>query len=96
MQKSFLTCGSGRTARMSIKKYDDKYLFAIAQASSTKTPLPNTREEGAIKRRCWYVCHIEALVVETNTGDGAGILVALPHDFYKEVAKDIGFELAPR
>ncbi|KAL8537958.1 hypothetical protein ACS0TY_000050 [Phlomoides rotata] len=32
---------------------------------------------------------------ETNTGDGAGILVGIPHDFYKEVTKDAGFELPP-
>jgi hypothetical protein len=44
----YFTCGSGRTARMSIKKYDDRYLLAIAQVSSTKTPLPNTRDEGAM------------------------------------------------
>ncbi|XVF10044.1 hypothetical protein REPUB_Repub07fG0149900 [Reevesia pubescens] len=37
--------------------------------------------------------HRGACGCETNTGDGAGILVALPHDFYKEVAKDVGFEL---
>uniref|UniRef100_A0A6N2LPU3 glutamate synthase (NADH) n=1 Tax=Salix viminalis TaxID=40686 RepID=A0A6N2LPU3_SALVM len=39
--------------------------------------------------------HRGACGCETNTGDGAGILVALPHDFYKEAAKDIGFELPP-
>ncbi|KAK4480505.1 hypothetical protein RD792_013580 [Penstemon davidsonii] len=32
---------------------------------------------------------------ETNTGDGAGILVGLPHDFYRETVKDAGFELPP-
>ncbi|KAL2550766.1 Glutamate synthase 1 [NADH] [Forsythia ovata] len=37
--------------------------------------------------------HRGACGCETNTGDGAGILVALPHDFYKEAAKDAGFEL---
>ncbi|XP_002513554.2 glutamate synthase 1 [NADH], chloroplastic isoform X1 [Ricinus communis] len=37
--------------------------------------------------------HRGACGCETNTGDGAGILVALPHDFYKEVAKESGFEL---
>ncbi|GFY84088.1 NADH-dependent glutamate synthase 1 [Actinidia rufa] len=37
--------------------------------------------------------HRGACGCETNTGDGAGILVALPHDFYKEVAKDMGLEL---
>ncbi|OAY30261.1 glutamate synthase 1 [NADH], chloroplastic isoform X1 [Manihot esculenta] len=39
--------------------------------------------------------HRGACGCETNTGDGAGILVALPHHFYKEVAKDMGFELPP-
>ncbi|KAL7214119.1 hypothetical protein ACSBR1_026520 [Camellia fascicularis] len=39
--------------------------------------------------------HRGACGCETNTGDGAGILVALPHQFYKEVAKDVGFELPP-
>ncbi|MFS7949735.1 putative glutamate synthase (NADH) [Helianthus anomalus] len=39
--------------------------------------------------------HRGACGCETNTGDGAGILVGLPHDFYKEVAKDHGFELPP-
>lgn len=29
--------------------------------------------------------HRGACGCEDNTGDGAGILVALPHDFYKEV-----------
>uniref|UniRef100_A0A2P2MNX1 glutamate synthase (ferredoxin) n=1 Tax=Rhizophora mucronata TaxID=61149 RepID=A0A2P2MNX1_RHIMU len=39
--------------------------------------------------------HRGACGCETNTGDGAGILVALPHPFFKEVTKDIGFELPP-
>ncbi|KAK1431855.1 hypothetical protein QVD17_08595 [Tagetes erecta] len=39
--------------------------------------------------------HRGACGCETNTGDGAGILVGLPHHFYKEVAKDEGFELPP-
>ncbi|VFQ99224.1 unnamed protein product [Cuscuta campestris] len=39
--------------------------------------------------------HRGACGCETNTGDGAGILVDLPHDFFKEVAKDVGFELPP-
>ncbi|ONK69929.1 uncharacterized protein A4U43_C05F28330 [Asparagus officinalis] len=39
--------------------------------------------------------HRGACGCEVNTGDGAGILVALPHDFYKEVVKDLGFELPP-
>ncbi|XP_077251284.1 glutamate synthase 1 [NADH], chloroplastic-like isoform X2 [Tasmannia lanceolata] len=39
--------------------------------------------------------HRGACGCETNTGDGAGILVALPHDFFTEVAKDVGFELPP-
>ncbi|XP_050387175.1 glutamate synthase 1 [NADH], chloroplastic isoform X1 [Argentina anserina] len=37
--------------------------------------------------------HRGACGCETNTGDGAGVLVAIPHDFYKEAAKEIGFEL---
>ncbi|CAL1409687.1 unnamed protein product [Linum trigynum] len=37
--------------------------------------------------------HRGACGCEANTGDGAGILVGLPHGFYKEVAKDLGFEL---
>ncbi|KAF4355911.1 hypothetical protein G4B88_011635 [Cannabis sativa] len=32
---------------------------------------------------------------ETNTSNGAGILVDLPHEFFKEAAKDVGFELPP-
>lgn len=39
--------------------------------------------------------HRGACGCEANTGDGAGILVSLPHDFFKEVAKDGGFELPP-
>ncbi|KAG6715319.1 hypothetical protein I3842_05G244300 [Carya illinoinensis] len=39
--------------------------------------------------------HRGACGCETNTGDGAGILVGLPHEFYNEVAKDHGFELPP-
>ncbi|KAJ9539597.1 hypothetical protein OSB04_026103 [Centaurea solstitialis] len=39
--------------------------------------------------------HRGACGCETNTGDGAGILVGLPHEFFKEVAKDVGFELPP-
>lgn len=39
--------------------------------------------------------HRGACGCETNTGDGAGILVALPHDFYKEAAEEVGFELPP-
>jgi glutamate synthase (NADPH/NADH) len=42
------------------------------------------------------MAHRGACGCETNTGDGAGILVALPHDFYKDVAKDVGFELPPQ
>jgi glutamate synthase (NADPH/NADH) len=37
--------------------------------------------------------HRGACGCEANTGDGAGILVALPHHFYQEAAKDLGFEL---
>ncbi|KAL6848634.1 hypothetical protein ACP4OV_021217 [Aristida adscensionis] len=39
--------------------------------------------------------HRGACGCEKNTGDGAGILVALPHDFFSEVTKDAGFELPP-
>ncbi|KAM5557650.1 glutamate synthase [NADH], amyloplastic [Rosa sericea] len=39
--------------------------------------------------------HRGACGCETNTGDGAGVLVAIPHDFYKEAAKGSGFELPP-
>lgn len=39
--------------------------------------------------------HRGACGCETNTGDGAGILVALPHEFFMEVARDEGFELPP-
>ncbi|KAJ0971718.1 hypothetical protein J5N97_019677 [Dioscorea zingiberensis] len=41
------------------------------------------------------MAHRGACGCEANTGDGAGILVALPHEFYKEVTKDAGFELPP-
>ncbi|CAN1264108.1 Glutamate synthase 1 [NADH], chloroplastic [Linum perenne] len=39
--------------------------------------------------------HRGACGCEANTGDGAGILVGLPHAFFKEVVKDAGFELPP-
>lgn len=39
--------------------------------------------------------HRGACGCETNTGDGAGILLALPHEFFKEAARDNGFELPP-
>lgn len=39
--------------------------------------------------------HRGACGCESNTGDGAGILVALPHGFYKEATRDLGFELPP-
>ncbi|KAG0533787.1 hypothetical protein BDA96_04G223100 [Sorghum bicolor] len=41
------------------------------------------------------MAHRGACSCEKNTGDGAGIMVALPHDFFKEVTKDAGFELPP-
>ncbi|PPR85687.1 hypothetical protein GOBAR_AA34999 [Gossypium barbadense] len=41
-----------------------------------------------------FVAELSEGLVDVS-GDGAGILVALPHDFYKEVAKDVGFELPP-
>ncbi|OEL30733.1 Glutamate synthase 2 [NADH], chloroplastic [Dichanthelium oligosanthes] len=37
--------------------------------------------------------HRGACGCEKNTGDGAGILVALPHAFFREVTKGAGFEL---
>ncbi|KAF8042872.1 hypothetical protein BT93_A1255 [Corymbia citriodora subsp. variegata] len=39
--------------------------------------------------------HRGACGCETNTGDGAGILVALPHEFYQEVVRENGFQLPP-
>lgn len=42
------------------------------------------------------MAHRGACGCETNTGDGAGILVALPHDFFIQVTKDVGFELPPQ
>jgi len=41
------------------------------------------------------MAHRGACGCEKNTGDGAGIMVALPHDFFKEATKDAGFELPP-
>ncbi|CAL9198032.1 unnamed protein product [Musa hybrid cultivar] len=49
------------------------------------------------------MAHRGACGCETNTGDGAGILVALPHDFFMEarilsfsiVTEDIGIQLPP-
>jgi len=41
------------------------------------------------------MAHRGACGCEKNTGDGAGILVALPHKFFREVTKDAGFELPP-
>ncbi|TVT98884.1 hypothetical protein EJB05_55772, partial [Eragrostis curvula] len=41
------------------------------------------------------MAHRGACGCEKNTGDGAGIMVALPHDFFREVSKDAGFELPP-
>ncbi|KAK8970096.1 hypothetical protein KSP40_PGU015015 [Platanthera guangdongensis] len=41
------------------------------------------------------MAHRGACGCEVNTGDGAGILVALPHDFYKEVTRDLAFDLPP-
>jgi len=32
------------------------------------------------------MAHRGACGCEKNTGDGAGIMVALPHDFFKEVS----------
>ncbi|CAH8389411.1 unnamed protein product [Eruca vesicaria subsp. sativa] len=39
--------------------------------------------------------HRGACGCESNTGDGAGILVGMPHEFYAEAAKDLGFVLPP-
>ncbi|XP_078168767.1 NADH-dependent glutamate synthase 1 isoform X1 [Carex rostrata] len=39
------------------------------------------------------MAHRGACGCEENTGDGAGILVAIPRGFFKEVTKDAGFEL---
>ncbi|XP_042440891.1 glutamate synthase 1 [NADH], chloroplastic isoform X1 [Zingiber officinale] len=39
------------------------------------------------------MAHRGACGCETNTGDGAGILVALPHCFFTEVMKDVGIQL---
>uniref|UniRef100_A0A1D1Z3K9 glutamate synthase (ferredoxin) n=1 Tax=Anthurium amnicola TaxID=1678845 RepID=A0A1D1Z3K9_9ARAE len=41
------------------------------------------------------MAHRGACGCETNTGDGAGILVALPHDFFIQATKDLGFDLPP-
>ena len=37
--------------------------------------------------------HRGAIGSEPNTGDGAGILIQLPHDFFVHKAKELGFEL---
>lgn len=37
--------------------------------------------------------HRGACGCEENTGDGAGILIQIPHDFFKKKAKGAGFEL---
>jgi glutamate synthase domain-containing protein 1 len=37
--------------------------------------------------------HRGAVGCEANTGDGAGILIQTPHDFFKKVADQIGFKL---
>mgnify|MGYP001942803188 CR=1 FL=1 len=37
--------------------------------------------------------HRGACGCEPNTGDGAGILIQLPHNFFKHKAKELGFEL---
>jgi hypothetical protein len=41
------TCGGGRIDRMSMMKYENKYLLAITLGSAFNSALPNTREEGA-------------------------------------------------
>ncbi len=41
--------------------------------------------------------HRGACGCETNTGDGAGILVAIPHLFFSEVVEqEAGFKLPPK
>eukprot|EP00897_Mesotaenium_endlicherianum_P000426 jgi/Mesen1/10384/ME000081S09774 len=43
------------------------------------------------------MAHRGACGCEVNTGDGAGILVAIPHEFFAKVVKvDAGFTLPPR
>jgi glutamate synthase (ferredoxin) len=37
--------------------------------------------------------HRGACGCETNTGDGAGILIQTPHEFFKKVADNLGFKL---
>jgi len=37
--------------------------------------------------------HRGAVGFEENSGDGAGILVQLPHLFFKNICKDIGIDL---
>lgn len=37
--------------------------------------------------------HRGACGCETNTGDGAGILIQVPHKFFQKVTKDLGFQL---
>lgn len=40
--------------------------------------------------------HRGACGCETNTGDGAGILIQLPHGFFTKVAKNIGIQALPQ
>ncbi|XP_074281679.1 glutamate synthase 1 [NADH], chloroplastic-like [Silene latifolia] len=42
------------------------------------------------------MAHRGACGCEANTGDGAGILLGLPHDFFCEVTTELGFVLPPR
>src|SRR4051794_21993171 len=47
-----------------------------------------------ISRALWALEHLEhrgAEGADANTGDGAGLLVQMPHDF---LAEEVGFELA--
>ena len=37
--------------------------------------------------------HRGACGCEPDTGDGAGILIQMPHDFFKHKTKELGFEL---
>jgi glutamate synthase (ferredoxin) len=40
-----------------------------------------------------HLTHRGACGCEANTGDGAGILIQLPHNFFKDVVSDAGFTL---
>ena len=58
------------------------------------------RKSHAIVRQALQIwCNLDhrgACGCEANTGDGAGILIQMPHDFLKEVAAKHGFHLPAR